>query len=223
MEEKQSPTRLDGLLQKQTHSVSISQTALAVSNKPTFVTEITTRYGSFTQLSNKFSYANKNAFVQDTLACFRRDSPTFVRIDITYGKGSSANWIYNILQGMFVFLGVTNDKFSKEQVYNLACSIYANYKTLKVVEFLLFVTRFEGGKYGRFYGGDSYALVVTEALNKFLVEREHYYADIERMRNDKRIEESKKDTITFEEYKRMKEADGESVSDVLNELYGNNS
>ena len=124
---------------------------------------------------------------------------------------------------MFIFLGVTNDRFSKEQVYNLACSIYANYKTLKMVEFLLFITRFEGGKYGRFYGGDSYALVVTEALNKFLVEREHYYADIERMRNDKRIEESKKNTITFEEYKRRKESNGESVSDVLNELYDNKS
>lgn len=124
---------------------------------------------------------------------------------------------------MFIFLGVTNDRFSKEQVYNLACNIYANYKTLKVVEFLLFVTRFEGGKYGRFYGGDSYALVVTEALNKFLVEREHYYADIERMRNDKKIAEGKKDTITFEEFKRMKESNGESVSDVLNKLYSNNS
>ena len=86
---------------------------------------------------------------------------------------------------------------------------------------MLFVTRFEGGRYGRFYGGDSYALVVTEALNKFLVEREHYYADIERMRNDKLIEESKKNTITFEEYKRRKEANGESVSDALNKLYGN--
>ena len=124
---------------------------------------------------------------------------------------------------MFIFLGVTNDKFSKEQVYNLACNIYANYKTLKVVEFLLFVTRFEGGKYGRFYGGDSYALVVTEAINKFMVEREHYYADVERIRAEKKIEESKKDTITFEEFKRMKEQSGEQVSDVLNELYGNNS
>ena len=220
MDEKQSPTRLGELLKKQTSSANNSEVALA--NKPTFVTEITTRYGSFNQLSNKFSYANKNAFVQDAMACFRRDSPTFVRIDITYGKGSSANWLYNVLQGMFVFLGVTNDRFSKEQVYNLACSIYANYKTLKVVEFLLFVTRFEGGKYGRFYGGDSYALIVTEALNKFMVEREHYYADIERMKNDKKIEEGKKGAITFEEYKKMKEANGESISDVLNDIYGNN-
>lgn len=187
------------------------------------MTEILTRHGSFTQLCNKFSYANKNTFVQDSMACFRRESPTFVRIDITYGKGSSANWLYNILQGMFVFLGVTDDRFSKEQVYNLACNIYANYKTLKVVEFLLFVTRFEGGKYGRFYGGDSYALVVTEALNKFMVEREHYYADIERMRADKRIAESKKDAITFDEYKRMVESEGGSVFDTLNTLYSNNS
>lgn len=219
MDEKQSPTRLGELLRKPTSSVSSSQTALAT--KPTFVTEITQRYGSFIQLSNKFSYANKGMFVQDAAACFRRDSPTFVRIDLTYGKGSSANWIYNILQGMFVFLGVTNDKFSKEQIYNLACNIYANYKTLKVVEFMLFVSRFEAGKYGKFYGDTSYALTVGDALNQFMVEREHYYADIERLRAEKKIEESKKGTVTFEEYKRMKEDKGESVSDTLKEMYEN--
>ena len=160
-------------------------------------------------------------FVQDAAACFRRESPTFVRIDLTYGKGSSANWMYNILQGMFVFLGVTNDKFSKEQIYNLACNIYANYKTLKVVEFLLFVSRFESGKYGKFYGDTSYALTVGDALNQFMVEREHYYADIERLRAEKKIDESKKGAITFEEYKRMKESKGESVSDTLKEMYEN--
>ena len=218
MDEKQSPTRLDGLLKKQTSSASNSQTALTT--KPTFVAEMTQRYGSFVQLSNKFSYANKGMFVQDAVACFRRESPTFVRIDITYGKGSSANWIYNVLQGMFVFLGVTNDKFSKEQIYNLACNIYANYKTLKVVEFLLFVTKFEAGKYGRFYGDTSYALTVGDALNQFMVEREHYYADIERLRAEKKRDESKKGAITFDEYKRMKEAKGESVSETLSEMFG---
>jgi len=218
MDEKQSPTRLDGLLKKQTSLASSSQSALAT--KPTFVTEMTQRYGSFIQLSNKFSYANKGMFVQDAVACFRRESPTFVRIDITYGKGSSANWMYNILQGMFVFLGVTNDKFSKEQIYNLACNIYANYKTLKVVEFLLFVTKFEAGKYGRFYGDTSYALTVGDALNQFMIEREHYYADIERQRAEKKIAESKKGAVTFEEYKRMKEAKGESVSETLSEMFG---
>ena len=219
MDEKQSPTKLGELLRKPTSSASNSQTALAT--KPTFATEITQRYGSFIQLSNKFSYANKGTFVQDAVACFRRESPTLVRIDLTYGKGSSANWLYNILQGMFVFLGVTNDKFSKEQIYNLACNIYANYKTLKVVEFLLFVTKFEAGKYGRFYGDTSYALVVGDALNQFVIEREHYYADIERQRAEKKIEESKKGAITFDEYKRIKEAKGEKISETLDEMFGN--
>jgi hypothetical protein len=146
-----------------------------------------------------------------------------VRIDITYGKGSAVSWLYDILQGMFLFLGVNTERFGKEQIYNLACNIYANYKTLKVVEFLLFVTRFEGGRYGRFYGGDSYALVVTESLNKFMVEREHYYADIERMKAEKASEESKKGAITFEEYKRLVESNGGSVSEHLNTIYGNNS
>lgn len=122
---------------------------------------------------------------------------------------------------MFVFLGVTDDKFSKEQIYNLARNIYANYKTLKIVEFMLFVTRFEGGKYGRFYGDTSYALVVGDALNQFMVEREHYYADIERERAEEKIEESKKGAISFEEYKRMKKEKGEDVSDALKQLNEN--
>ena len=122
---------------------------------------------------------------------------------------------------MFIFLGVTNDKFSKEQIYNLARNISSNYKTLKVTEVLLFVSRFETGMYGRFYGDTSYALGVGEALSQFLVEREHYYADIERQRAEKKIEESKKGAISFDEYKRMKEAKGESVSDTLKEMYEN--
>ena len=186
------------------------------------MTEILTRHGSFIQMSNKFSYVNKNKFVAVPIDCFRRDSPSLVRIDITYGKGSAANWLFGILQGMFVFLGVTNDKFSKEQIYNLATNIASNHKTLKVAEILLFVSRFETGWYGRFYGDTSYALTVGEALSQFMVEREHYYADIERERTEKKIAESKKGAITFEEYKRMKEQNGEQVSDMLNELYFNN-
>ena len=217
MEEKQSPTRLGELLRKPTSSVNNSEVALA--NKPTFATEILTRYGSFIQMSNKFSYANKNNFVAVPIDCFRRDSPSLVRIDITYGKGSAANWLFGILQGMFVFIGVTNDKFSKEQIYNLACNIAYNHRTLKVAELLLFVSRFEIGWYGRFYGDTSYALVVGEALNQFMVERERYYADIERERAKKEMEESKKGAITFEEYKKMKEAKGESVSEALEEMF----
>jgi hypothetical protein len=60
-------------------------------------------------------------------------------------------------------------------------------------------------------------------MNQFMVERENYYAEIERERTDKIIEESKKGAISFEEYKRMRESNGEKVSDILNEIYGKKS
>ena len=217
MDEKQSPKRLGELLSTQTSLVKNSKGTLA--NRPTWITEILTRHGNFTQLCNKFSYANKNRFVSNVMDCFRRDSPSLVRIDVTYGRGSSANWLYNILQGMFVFLGVTEDKFSKEQVYNLACNIATNYKTLKVVEMLLFVSRFEAGRYGRFYGGDSYALIVTEAINTFMSERTRYYDEIERERIARKEKEESKNAISFEEYKRMTEETGGKVSEELNKIF----
>jgi hypothetical protein len=184
------------------------------------VAEIRNEYGDIRGFCNRFSYANMNSIVQNPIDVFKRESPTLVRIDVTYGKNSSATWLFGVLQSMLVFLNVTNDKFSKEQVYMLAQTISTQYKTLKVEEILLFVSRFMAGKYGRFYGGDSYALVITESLNKFMAERGDYYAEIERTENVRRIEEGNKGVVTFEEYKRMKEAKGESVSGALKAFFG---
>ena len=192
---------------------------MQVSKKPTWISEILTSHGSFEQMSSKFSYLNKSRFVEKPMDCFRRDSPSLVRLDIAYGRGSAAKWLFGMLQGMFVFLGVTNDRFSKEQIYNLAQNIASNYKTLKVAEVMLFVSRFESGKYGRFYGDTSYALVVTESINQFMVEREHYYADIEREQAKAKIAKEKVGTITFDEYKKLKQSRGEDVSDELNSLF----
>ena len=210
-------------------SQSRNQTSLVknstqdLATKPSWATEIVQRYGNFRQFSSRFSYVAMNDIVKNPIECFRRDSPTLVRIDITYGDEASATWLYDVLQGMFLFLGVNNDKFKKEQVYDLARTITSQFKTLKVAEVLLFVSRFKAGKYGRFYGGDSYALIVTEAMNQFMVERENYYAEIERERTDKIIAESKKGAISFEEYKRMRESKGEKVSDLLNNIFGKKS
>ena len=196
---------------------------MQVSKKPTWISEILTSHGSFEQMSSKFSYLNKSRFVDKPLDCFRRDSPSLVRLDIAYGRGSAAKWLFGMLQGMFVFLGVTNDRFSKEQIYNLAQNIASNYKTLKVAEVMLFVSEFESGKFGRFYGDTSYALVVTNSINQFMVEREHYYADIEREQAKTKIAKEKVGTITFDEYKKLKQSRGEEISEELNAFFTKNS
>lgn len=91
---------------------------------------------------------------------------------------------------------------------------------LKAAEIMLFLSRFKAGMYGRFYGGDSYALVVTTALQQFMDERSTFYDKVEREEANRRLLEDKKDAITFEEYKRRKEARGEKVSDALEAIFG---
>lgn len=161
-----------------------------------------------------------NDITSSPIECFRRESPMLVRIDVTYGKGCSSAWLFDVLQSTLLFLGVDNEKFRKEQVFDLARTIANQYKTLKVAEVLLFLAQFKAGKYGRFYGGDSYALIITTALQTFMDERSYYYDKIERMETEKKESESKKGAITFEEYKRLAEARGEKVSDMLNDIFG---
>lgn len=152
---------------------------------------------------------------RNPMQIFREDSPTFRRMDIAYGKGSARLWVFDVLQATLGFLGVTNDRFTKEQIIDLAGTIVASplFGTLKMGEFLLFLSRFKSGSYGRFYGGDSYALVITEALHTFWSERSEYYAQIEREEAEKKIaEERKQPKMTFKEWKAIKEANGEKVN-----------
>lgn len=189
-------------------------------NKPIWATEIVKRYGDFTSFSNRFSYARMNTITATPSICFRADSPSLTRINITYGKGSAATWLYEALQSTFLFLGVDNTKFRKEQVFDLAQTITNNYGMLKAAEIMLFLSRFKAGMYGKFYGGDSYALTVTTALQKFMEERASWLDRIEKEETQRRMDESMKNAITFEEYKRRKEARGEKVSDALEAIFG---
>lgn len=167
---------------------------------------------------------NMSRMTEEPMAVFREDSPTLRRIDVAYGRNSARLWLFDVLQATFVFLGVTEDRFSKEQILDLAGTIVSSpvFGALKIGEVLFFLARFKGGAYGRFYGDDSYALVVTEALHRFLEERAEYCARVEREKLDRKIaEEDKQPHVTFEEWKRMKEAKGEKInltSDIIKSI-----
>lgn len=183
-----------------------------MAEKQKWTSEIVEKYGDFQDLCARFSYVRMNDITEHPIECFRRETPSLVRIDVTYGRGSSAAWLYDVLQSTLLFLGVDNDKFRKEQVADLARTIANQYKTLKISEMMLFLNRFKAGKYGRFYGGDSYALVITESIYKFLTERDYYYAEIERQKEKEKNEIDKENVMSFEEYKRMKEERGEKTN-----------
>ena len=173
-----------------------------------------TRYGSYEQLANRFSYLRMNDLAQNPIKVFREDSPSLRRIDIVYGRGSARLWLFDVLQATFGFLGVMNDRFSKEQIIDLAGTIVASPKfgSLKIGEFVLFLSRFKSGAYGRFYGSDSYALVVMGALHKFWDERTEFYQKIDEEDRKREEQESKRNAVTFKEWKAMKESKGEKVN-----------
>lgn len=162
----------------------------------------------------KFSYPNINNLARDFKKAFASDTPTLVRLDVAYGKGTASQWLYRLLQPMFMFLGVTKEKFSKEMVYDLACTIAHNpmYSKMTVAEIMFFIALFKGGTYGRFYGDTSYVLTVTEGLRKFWEERDTYYSMVERELEERKMREEKNTPhMSFAEWKKMKEERGEEV------------
>lgn len=77
---------------------------------------------------------------------------------------------------------------------------------------MTFFKQFKMGQYGQFYGAVD-PMRIMSALREFLLFRREIYADYENFRAQKNIEEEKKNPhISFEEWKAMKEANGEKVN-----------
>lgn len=162
-----------------------------------------TKYGDFKTFSNTFSYNLMNTVAKYPVRACSGVAPSLVRMDRTYGNGSAETWLYDVLQATFAMLGVNEDKLSKPQILDLASTIASQYRNIKVTEVLLFLARFKSGKYGRFYGGDSYALIITESLEKFYnEERTELLRQARQQEEEQKRKNYAKDAITFEEYRR---------------------
>lgn len=169
------------------------------------MTEITQRYGDFKQFSSTINYNIIDTVARYPLRACGGFAPSLARVEKTYGKGTSATWVYDTLQATLLFLGVTEDKFSQMHVLELAKTIASQYFMLKTTEVLLFLARFKGGKYGRFYGGDSYALVIMEALDKFYTQdRKEILRELNNQEQERKREEYKKNVMTREEWIEIK-------------------
>lgn len=108
-----------------------------------------------------------------------KDVPSFVRLDQTFGVGSSKMWLYTHLKQLVVVCGITKDKMDEKQIEALANVIIGNFPSMKLTEFMLFESWFMGGRYSQFYGETSYFLTITHSLQTFNVELRKLYANIE--------------------------------------------
>ena len=103
---------------------------------------------------------------------------------------------------------IDSSKMDDLQIVELVNTITARCPWLTLTEFMLFECYFKAGKYGRFYGENSYFLVITEGLSKFLQERNQLYAIIEREEAEAKAAHDVPG-ITWEEHCRSKGVVGE--------------
>lgn len=103
---------------------------------------------------------------------FGNDEPELVLLDAAYGRNAAVVWLMPQLLSVGEFAGV-REKMDDMQTLELARVIRAKYGFLTVAEVMYFFFNLKAGKYGKFYGAVD-PMVITEALGKFLDERDRH-------------------------------------------------
>lgn len=173
--------------------------------------EIISKYGDRVRFLSAFAPNVQITMCEDEKYAILNDSPTLTDINATYGKSTAAMFLVPQLFNISEFCGV-KDKFTDDQIQETAQLIASSYPWLKVLEVMTFCKQFKLGKYGQFYGSID-PMVIMKSFREFLKYRAEVYADYEDFLAQQRIEEEmKKPHMTFEEWKAMKEANGEKVT-----------
>lgn len=135
---------------------------------------------------------------KDSRLCFFGDAPFLSELNMAYGEMTATMWLVPQLYNLSEYCGC-RDKLQGKPLEECASVIATEFYFLKVSELMLFFHRFKSGKYGRFYGSVD-PLVITTSLRSFLIERNNAIDEQERMERERKSDEERKGTITYEEY-----------------------
>lgn len=159
-------------------------------------------------------FSNENVFIgaQHPTKCLTCSAPTLTFINLAYGDGSAIAWLIYHLTYFQENVNVPN-KMTKYQMETCAQSIYEQYHHLKATELMLFLARLAGGMYPIEWHGYITPTKIMSALREhFMPWRNSLLRKIEQQEIERKEKEREKlPTVTWEEYKRMKEAAGEKT------------
>ena len=117
------------------------------------------------------------AYGRSPARAFGNGAPELVLLDATYGENAGVMWLMPQLFAVGEYAGV-REKMDEAQTMELARVIRAKYGYLTVTELLYFFFNLKAGKYGKFFGVVD-PMVITEALARFLDERDKYLSKME--------------------------------------------
>lgn len=177
------------------------------------------KYPSFQDFCNKFSKQNVSAGAQHPTKCVTCHSPTLTYINLAYGDGNAIAWLIYHLTFFQENVNVPN-KMSPYQIETCAQSIFETFHHLKATEIMLFFARLAGGMYPVDWHGYITPTKIVSALREhFMPWRNNLLYKIEQQERERKAkEEAAKPTVTWEEYKRMKEQAGEKTNNEKNPL-----
>lgn len=149
-------------------------------------------------------------YCKDVNRCYIGKAPSLKVISEAYGENITETWLEIQLRDLSEFAGC-KDKLSIQQIEQIAKVIILEFSFLKATELMHFFILFKSGKFGKFYGAVD-GLVITEALQEFRqLRRERLWgleqkrAREERARLEQQIADSKKNAVSYEEWKRRKQ------------------
>ena len=123
-------------------------------------------------------------YCADLQRCYMGKAPTLSVLNEAFGKNITETWLAIQLRNLSEFSGV-KDKLDTAQIDMLAKTIIAIFPYLKVTELMHFFLLFKSGKYGKFYGAVD-GIVITEALQGFITERNNKIYQFEKEEDERR-------------------------------------
>lgn len=132
--------------------------------------------------------------------CVSGSAPTLAEVNRDYGEQVAVDWLTIELNDYQNFVGVKEEnKATFDVVCELSRMILGRYYFLKLSELMLFFQRLKYGDYCEMYGCVD-AVRILRALRSFVVERNIIIDRLEQAEREKKMEEDRKNAITYEEY-----------------------
>lgn len=149
------------------------------------------RYGDKAKFLVTFNPDIQYSCANNLQQCFTGKAPILSVVSEAYGQDITESWLAIQLHDLSEFSGC-KEKLTTEQIDKIAKVITTMFPYLKVTELAYFFLLFKSGRYGKFYGAVD-GLVITEALQDFLITRNDYIAKFEREERERReaIEEQR--------------------------------
>lgn len=161
--------------------------------------EVVAKYGDAQKFLDRFNPSWQLRCHKDLDLVVKNSGVSMRNMANAYGEDKLKFWLeLQVSELGKVFKGVDD-----EAVQALAKMIYASRPDLKCAEVMAFLGGVSLGEYGEIYGFDVYQII--RLLPNFIARRNECINRMEQEERKRRDEEHKKNCITYEEYKRLRD------------------